>query len=788
MFVVGFAALIFAHLASSLPTSTLHAASYHGNVQVLSSLNASDLAAMHSGESYLVSLLSGWHNSVERDWPRAASLGRYNASLHVLLALGVDPSHQCPTMDAAIYRNQLAMGALLGAMTPSQLHDCLSVADVYGSVLAHHVSSTSRCGLARLLFRARKHGQPSLQPQRELSTYLGLAPASPAAPLWQPLLPNLTGQQEGAPLYTLTAAALEAAMAAPELPLLSAALRRAAAAAAAEGAPGHPLQHLLGGTPNVLGRTALHTACADGRAPVVAWLLSHSSSSSELPAVPELADAQGLTCAHYAVANDDAAVLHAMGAAAAGQGSGSAALAMRQPSAWNVTPCQQAALGGRMTRQAHQALVELGVCGSNSISSSSAELSCPPAHPTLASHTPPLLQLPPSFSAAAAAAAGWRVATPAQLQSVHLPRKLLALGKAAVGKAAAAAAPLPWAATACPAEVFSLEDILAPATPSPPAAAASLSAAGTVAAAAAAAAAAAPAAAPATPAQLLAAHLAAHPRPILLRPLNATAAALAAAAHFGRRSLAALLGGRTVETGRVPYARAYGESAAAFPHSMLLRDFLRAHMPRSNRSSSHLSSTGAAALPPLPPPYVFDAQLLRGLSASPASGTPGTPEHRLLHTPGALHALLNLTLASAQAQALGLPPPPPPCSSCSLGPPSLAPRPTFTALLSMCCTVASSSGMPAPQRMLPLWTALPCPGGRRCWGGACRQGRTTCSCRAQGRQWSCQPCGGMQCSTWQTAWAWPLSERERERERERRQQQLWQRPGPEGLAEDIIIN
>ena len=644
--------------SSAHPNSgLLHRAATAGNVTALRALLADGALSMEqdvNGETPLIALLGGWHYAVESAWPSLSNWRHFNASLSYLLERGADASHFCPSLDAAVFRNIPALRALLRAMNSSQLGDCLSAPDAYGSTLAHHLAATPSSGLARLLFRARRlaQRQPArLEPLAELSRYLGL---NRSAPLWEPLG---RGQRLQSNRTILTAAALEGAIGLGEAPDLTSAYQRAAWEAVGASEPGvAPVQGLADVLQrrNLLQRTPLDIACLEGRTHAVHWLLQRLASSGSGGAGGGNGTAAQLSCAHFAAANGHTGVLFALNGTHKGR------RMLRARSRAFGTPCEVAQRGGRLLRDAFSTLMALGTCLSSSSSSLSAEAravaegqapECPPPPPFLASAHPAapgagsasLLQLPPSFSLSLHQAAGWAVSSREHFLALHLPPSLL--------HPAAQAADPPWStwaqANACPLPPLPLSAFVPSA--SPPYS---------------------PLQAPAL--QALRGNFTALPHPLLLRPSNASAAAAHAYRHFSRAAVGAAWGHLRVEASTVPYARAYGNVAAAAVGGagasasapIKLADFLAQHMPAEPSGSSTSSSPHSA------PPYVFDNAVLR----NPALGGNHTVLGALaLH----LHATLCMSVASGVAEAKGAPHPYPDLAQLSVGPPLSGAPPHF---------------------------------------------------------------------------------------------------------------
>ena len=690
--------------------SLLHRAASAGNVTALRALLADGALSTEQdvdGETPLIAVLGGWHQAVESAWPSLSSWRSYNASLAYLLERGADPSYFCPSLDAAVYRNIPALAMLLRAMNSSQLGDCLSAPDAHGSLLAHHVAATPSSGLARLLFRARRLAlrQPArLEPLAELSRYLGL---NRSAPLWEPLG---RGKRLQSNRTVLTAAALEGAIGLGEAPDLTSAYQRAAWEAVGASEPGvAPVQGLADilKRRNSLFRSPLDIACLEGRTHVVHWLLQRLASSGSGGAGGGNSTAAQLSCAHFAAANGHTGVLLALNSTHKGR----RMLKARSPSLG--TPCEVAQRGGRLLRDAFTTLQGLGACPSSSSSSLSAEAralaegsECPSLlHPFLASAALPpspdsgsasLLQLPPSFSPSLHKAAGWAVSSREHLLALHLPPSLL--------YPAARAADPPWSTWvqthACPLPPLALAAFMPSGSP------------------------------PYLPLQASALHalrgnLTALPHPLLLRPHNASAAAAHAARLFSRAAVGAAWGHLRVEASTVPYARAYGNVAAAVGGAgasafapIKLADFLAQHMPEG-------AATGSSPLSA--PPYVFDSRVLR---QTPTLGGNGTVLGALaLH----LHATLCMSVASGVADAKGAPQPFPDLAQLSVGPPLSGAPPHF-----------HKGAINVLHSGLKLWYLVP-PGGAAfvdesavewCWGGRGGVGRApTFSYRAQGRLW-----------------------------------------------------
>ena len=664
--------------ASAVAPSVLHRAARVGNVTALrahlASSPALSLEEDIGGETPLLALLSGWHSALESGWP-SISTRSFNASLFFLLERGADPSNYCPTLDAAVYRNVPGLTLLLRTMNSTQLGDCLSAPDAHGSTLAHHVAATPSSGLARLLFRARRFAlrHPQRQePFAELCSYLGL---NRSAPLWEPL-----GRGKGlqSNKTVLTAAALEAVIGLSESPVLTSAYERAtwaaegssnaSASVSADGrqSPGVGLPDILQSR-NLLGLSPLDIACIDGRSHVVHWLLQRLGSCSTSIGKGNGSAAQP-TCAHFATANGHRGVLIALNSTYKGR------RLLKARSAEFGTPCDVARRGGRLLRGALETLTGLGVCPTTSRNSSenrSADSTakgkdagaaegaeCPHSHfsasASASGSAAVLLHLPPSFSHTLHQAAGWAVASREHLLALHLPASLLHPPHTSEATQQQNTTFLPsWVLSrACPLPALPLADVLLAApmgtSAHPPLQAVAL--------------------------QALRANLTALPRPLLLRPHNATAAALHAAAHFSRAALGAAWGHLQVEAATVPYARAYGNAGAALSPPpggkqaafapVRLADFLALHMPPPPQLpvpppallplpagappavGSAAAAAAAAATLPAAPPYVFDSRVLRNA----AVGGNGTALGGLaLH----LHAVLGLSVAGRVAEEEG---------------------------------------------------------------------------------------------------------------------------------------
>jgi hypothetical protein len=459
----------------------------------------------------------GWNSALIQSYPPSPLLPSYASIVRALLAAGAgDLRHlrgPCPLSSAAHSRNLEALALLLPALDVPTLTSCFSEADAGGALLLHHVARTPVPGLSRLLTVRHRLGAAS---SGEGASALGF---SNGFPVW-----------EGG---TLRKDAVELAAGAPEAPLLAAALKRLAAGNASAAAAA------FSGRDAGRGWTPLDTACAHGRAgALITWLAVRGGG------------AQGARCAHLAAAAGHAGALEA----AAGAG-----VPLGAPDAGGATPCERAQAMGAMGAAAAAALARVGACGGEP---APPPARCPagPAH--LQQALP--LTLPPSWNAAAHAAAGWRRLSASRLD------ELRAGGVGGVEVGIAPGGPMATGTPPCALDEVPLSD-LAQAAGAPARAAVDVL------------------------------HLSLG-RPFISRALNASSPLLS------RSALLASLGDVRVAWGGVPYAAEYGgEGAAVGP----LRNFVGRFMGTAVGGEPTEGPGAALAAPPL----VFDAEVLKGPAA-----------------------------------------------------------------------------------------------------------------------------------------------------------------------------
>lgn len=110
-------------------------------------------------EDYLLTSLAAAHHAMEGlTSPTAArdreALSSHMRTLKALLAAGADASRSCAVLDAAIFRNGVAMDLLLRALNETGLGSCLESQFSTGESLLHILASSKASGFARILFRA----------------------------------------------------------------------------------------------------------------------------------------------------------------------------------------------------------------------------------------------------------------------------------------------------------------------------------------------------------------------------------------------------------------------------------------------------------------------------------------------------------------------------------------------------------------------------------------------------------------------------------------------------------
>jgi len=627
--------------AVSVSSTPLHTAIYAGNLSRVLTLLKSDVSYVNeinsAGETPIISLMQSWHYAINEKWPSWSSFSEINATFRAILGAGASPSLQCPSLDAMIFRNIGALAALLNAMNHSEIAHCFTSRDVHSSLLAHHMALSPSSGLSRLFFRSRAlmagssggKGKPDLDPMigtppgRALYKYLALR----SAPLWEsvrggggarkPSSRSRPGRRISGPAV-VTKASLEEALGIPEAALFSGALIRALAAPLkdeeevevkpaggmdAEGGLRSRYEKALLveslGMRDGNGWTPLEVACAEGRTALVEWFLHEPGSTPPPPHphpstllsnlslwLPVVFGLEGGTpprydqynCAHLAAARNDVHLLRS----AFGRASSNKSALLLARDAWNRTACDIALSGGKVLGDAARELYALGVpCGSRASSSSSSSsgggfleatrLSCPS---TPLSNSFASLTLPPQFSPSSHEEGGWALATPSTLSRLGLPADLFSLPTTNSSTALL----VKGRRGSCPIDVLPGSVLLSREE-------------GTR--------------------GLLLQHYLTLGRPFLLRTNNATTT------YPSREDLmgAPWAGNLSLMAGAIPYAGSYGKKGGA----VRLGEFLRFAMGKE-RSQHQEEKSDAGASRPMPPPYIFDAQVLALLASSGDGG------------------------------------------------------------------------------------------------------------------------------------------------------------------------